>query len=224
MLQRNGDEFLHGSMSRVETKGVGRTGQGRSRALLVEAVALLDDVVFALPAAAQGADLGIGVEVKFVGRLREDDGADVAAFHDQRGLPGQALLLGDEEFANGGNLCDQGDAFVNPAFADVREGVDPGDAENEFAILEAGFDSGGLDDPRNSLGIQERDVPLLKVPGDPPVHGAGVDVDVTETLGELARKGAFAGGGGAINGDNGMNQVGHVIWPIREARRMDVVN
>jgi len=152
----DGDEFLHGSVSRIEAEGVGRAGERRIHALQVEGVALPDDVGFALLPAALGADLGVGVEVKFVGRLREDNGADVAPLHDQRGLRGQALLLGDEEFADGDNLRDQGDAFVDPAFADVREGVEAGDAENEFAFVEAGFDSGGPDFPRDGFGVPER--------------------------------------------------------------------
>ena len=84
--------------------------------------------------------------------MRKDHGADVAPLHDQRSLPGEALLLGDEEFADGGDLRDQGDAFVDPALADVRKGVDAGDAENEFAFVEARFDSGGPDFPRDGFG------------------------------------------------------------------------
>jgi len=214
MLQGDGDKFLDGSMPGIKAEGVGRTGERRVLALLVEAVALLDDVVFALPAAALGADLGIGVEVEFVGRFRKNDGTDVAAFHDQRGLRGQTLLLGDEEFADGGNLRDQGDAFVDPAFADVRKGVKTGDAKDEFAFVQAGFDSSRLDDPRDGLSIPERDVPLLEVPGDAPVHGAGVDVDVTEASGELARKSAFAGSGGAVDSDNRMREIRHDAWAV----------
>ena len=209
MLQGDGDEFLHGSMPGVEAEGVGRADKRRMQALLVEGVTLPDDVGFALSAAALGPDLGIGIEIEFVGRLRKDHGADVAAFHDQRSLPGQVLLLGNEKLADGGNLRDEGDAFVDPGFADVGEGVEAGDAENEFAFVEAGFDPGGLDFPRDGFGVGERDVLLLEIPGDAPVHRASVDVDVTEALGELARKSAFAGSGGAVNGDNGMKQVGH---------------
>ena len=213
MSQRDGDEFLHGSMPRIEAEGVGCAGKGRVLTLLVEDVALPDDVVFALPAPALGADLGVGVEVKFVGRLRKNDRADVPAFHDQRRLGGEALLFGDEYPADGGDLRDEGNAFVHPAFADVRKGVEPGDPENEFALVQTGFDSRSLDHPRDGLGVPERNVPLLEIPGDAAVHRAGVDVDVTETPGELGAKGAFAGCGGAINGDNGMNQVGHDAWP-----------
>ena len=173
-------------MPGVEKKGVGSTGEWRMLALLVNAVALLDDVAFALIAAALGADLGIGVEVKFIGCLREDDGADVTSLHDQRSLPGKMLLLSDEKLADFGNLSDEGNAFVNLAFTDVRERVEAGNAENEFAVVEAGFDSGGLDCPRDGFSIPERDSSLLEIPGDAAIHGASIDVDVTEAPGELA--------------------------------------
>ena len=48
MSKRDGDEFLHGSTARIEAEGVGRAGEGRILALLVEDVALPDDVAFAL--------------------------------------------------------------------------------------------------------------------------------------------------------------------------------
>jgi len=214
MLKRDGDEFLHGSISRIEAERVRRAGKRRVLALLVEDVALPDDIVFTLLLTALGADFGVGIEVKFVGRLREDDRADVAPFHDKRSLPSQALLPGHKELADGGNLRDQGDAFVDLTFAHVRERVEACDAENKFAFVEAGFDSGGLDFPRDGFGIPKRDVLLLEIPCDAPVHGPGIDVNVTEALGELARKGAFAGCGGAINGDNGMRLSGHVAWRV----------
>ena len=51
----------------------------------------------------------------------------------------------------------------------------------------------------------------MEMPGDAAVHGAGVDVDVTELLGEPAGEGAFAGGGGAVDGDDWMGRLGHLI-------------
>jgi len=209
MLKRDGDEFLHGMMSRIEAKGVGRAGERRMLALLVEDVALADDVAFALRMASLRADFGAGVEVKFVGRLRKDDGADVAALHDQRGQRGKTLLLRNKKFADRSDLRDERNAFVDAAFADVRKRIEAGDVKNEFAFAEAGFDSGGMDFARDGIGILKRNFLLQKIPSDAPVHRAGVDVNITEALGELARKGAFAGSGGAVNGDNRMRKIGH---------------
>ena len=119
------------------------------------------------------------------------------------------MLLGHKNFSDRINLRHEGNAFVDLTFPDVREGIDAADVENQLAILEAGFDSGGADFPRHGLGILEGNVPLLEIPGDAPVHRAGVDVGVTKAPGKLPREGAFAGGGGAINGDNGMRLFGH---------------
>ncbi len=144
------------------------------------ASALGDDVGFALLLAAEGADLGAGVDVEFIRRLREDDGTDVAAFHDDGSVQREFLLLGDEEGADFGHLRDERDAFVDVGLARVRERVDAGEAEGEFAVSDGGFDGDRGDGVGDGGGVLKRDVALLEVPSDAAVHGAGVDVDVAE--------------------------------------------
>ncbi len=141
MLEGGGDEFLDGGAARIEAQRIGRAGERGMAPLLVQVVALADDIVFALLLAALGAHLGVGIEEEFVGRLRKDDSADVAPFHDERRLGGEALLLGDEKLADGGNLRDVGNAFVDFGFADVRERIEASDEKSEFAVAEGGLDS-----------------------------------------------------------------------------------
>jgi hypothetical protein len=209
VLEGGGDEFLDGEPAGIEADGVGRAGEWGVLALGILGVAVLDDVGFALRAAALGADFGVGVDVEFVGRLREDDRADVAAFHDERGLLGEGLLLRDEEFPDGADLRDLRDAFVDAGLADMREGIDSGDAEGEFAVMEEGFHLNGGDFAGDGVGIGERDVFLLHVPGDAAVHEAGVDVGVADTLAKCAGESAFARGSSAVDGDYGVG--GHQV-------------
>ena len=81
-------------------------------------------------------------------------------------------------------------------------------------LPESGFGADDRPDLRDGAGVTQWDILLLEVPGDAAIHRAGIDIDVTEALRELARKGALARGGGAINGDNGMREVGHAVGPV----------
>jgi len=164
VLERGGHELLDGGMAGIEEDRVGGTGQWRSGALLVDGIAFLDDIDFALSLTAKGADGGIRVDVKFVGRAREDDGADVAALHDEGRLRGEGLLLSDEKLPDFRNLRNERDAFVDAAFAGVRQWIDAGDVKKKFTVFEAGLDPGGVDGAHHGISIVKRDMLFLVTP------------------------------------------------------------
>ena len=201
----------------IEAQGVGRAEERGVDALGVDGVALVDDVALALGGAALGADGGVGIDVELVGRGGENDRADVAAFHDQRRKCGESLLLRDEQAADGADLRDVGDAFIHAAVARMGERIDAPDGEGECPVAQRGGDGRGADEGLDALDVAGVDAVVLHVPGDAAVHFAGADVDEAEAGGKLAREGAFARGGGAINGDDRMGG-GHVITQAVVAR------
>jgi hypothetical protein len=76
------------------------------RSLAIGGIAFGDGIDFTVFTAAGGTDVLGGIDVDFVGRIREDDGADVPAFHDDAGMGEVAALEIDEffsDFRNGGD-------------------------------------------------------------------------------------------------------------------------
>jgi hypothetical protein len=217
MLQRLRQKFQDLETAGIEAQRIGRAEERRVDALGIDRVALVDDVVFALGGAAPGADGGVGIDVEFVGRGGKDDRADVAAFHDERGEGGEALLLRDEQAADGADLRDVGDTFVDVAVAHMGQRVDAADGEGEVAVAQGGFDRRGADEGFHALDVAGVEAVLLHVPGDAAIHFAGTDVDEAEPRGQLAGEGAFARGGGAVDGDDGMGG-GHILTQASDAR------
>ena len=108
------DSMVWSELSR--TVAPSATMSGAVVRLLSAASRLAMESTSPIVAAAGGADVFGGIDVDFVGRVREDHGADVAAFHDDAGVVEVAALEGDEfvaDFRDGGDGGDVGvDGFA----------------------------------------------------------------------------------------------------------------
>ena len=79
----------------------------------VELVTQGDGVGKALAGAARGADFLAGVDVELQRRVWENDGPNVAAFHDEMAVRHQGTLLIDQAGAHGGHLGHVGHSAIN---------------------------------------------------------------------------------------------------------------
>jgi len=204
-----GDDGVEVERGGVDDDCAGRAGERGGGAGGVEAVAFGDGVGLAFGGTALGAGRGVGGEEKAEGGVGKDDGADVAAFHDEAGRAmregdrGLGALVVEEEAADGGKRGEAGDVGVHGFAAEVGIGGDftgegkaggaAGDLGGERELGEGGGDGGGV--VRRDAGAEEGE-------GDGAVVGAGVDVEEVEARGEGAGEGGLAGGGAAVNGDD----------------------
>jgi len=152
--------------------------------------------------AAVAADLGGGGEEEFEFGGGEDDGADVAAVHDDAFAGADGLLLLYHGAAYGGEgayvaylLGDlhAADGFFYVGAVEVGAVFAFDDAEVDGDVGE-GLCYGGC--------VMQVYCMLQEVEGDGAVHGAGVYVYVAEAPGEGFGEGAFTAGGVAIDGDD----------------------
>ena len=123
------DAAFDGVVGRVEDGGTVGDYEGGGGAVAIGGVAFGDGVDFAGIAAAGGADVFCGVDVEFEGCVGEDDGADVAAFHNDGGAVEVVALEGDEFFADGGDGGDGGDVGVDGLGAEGSAGIEAVDGD-----------------------------------------------------------------------------------------------
>ena len=153
--------------------------------------------------AAQAAGFGRGIEKNLYVGVGEDDGADVAAFHDDTAFTAEVALEVDEPGANGGVNADTGgslgDVGVANAFGDVFAVEEDAvacaiRAEDDFGIVREAFEGRGVVEVVIAQDGLER---------EGAIHGAGFKIEQAEMLREMAGDGALAGSSRAVDGDDG---------------------
>src|SRR5258708_5520758 len=188
----------------VQVDGVGRLYQRRLEAGAVASIALGDlagdgfarQVDFARTPI--GADVRAGVQEDLHRGAREYHGSDVTTLdHARCRRPGLALFL-DQRPADGGDLSDFRRSVGDLGGADGLRHVLAvqqygGSARDEF---DAGF-AGELFEP---MHVGDGDIRAQGPQRDGAVHGAGVDVQVSELVGDAAGERALAGAGRAVDG------------------------
>ena len=92
----------------------------------------------------------------------------------------------------------------NVGVIEMRRGVDPVHPDRALCPGNAKLHRGGIEQRADGLRVRGIDTVAQRQPGDGAVHRASVDIDITQPLGEQPRYGAFAGGGGAVDGDDAM--------------------
>lgn len=137
-------------MGGVDVDGAGRAGEGGGLAGGVEPVALGDGIGLAFGGPAAGALGGFGVQEEAKISVGEDDGADIAAFHDKAGKAvgggdgGLAALVGEQGGAHGGQGGEMGDGGVDGGGADLVFGDGgAGDGDGSTALVDGGAEGEG---------------------------------------------------------------------------------
>jgi len=216
-----GDDFVQSEMGGVEQDGVVGGFEGGVGAV---AVALIAGTEFAnhffglnlggrvgvrlahlahLVVAAQAADFRGGVEEDLYVGVGEDDGADVAAFHDHATRGGQLLLQADHPGTDLGMDADPGGSVGDFRVAQPGSHIDSVE-ENEIALVGGLQMDGCLGGERKQRGyVVERDARGQRLEGEGAVHGAGFKIEQAVVLGEVPGDGAFARACRTINGDDG---------------------
>jgi hypothetical protein len=144
-----------------------------------------------------------GIEKNFDIGVGEDDGADVAAFHNYTAAAAEVALEIDHPGANVGVDADArgslGDVGVADALGDV------GAVEKDAAAGAVGLegDVGVAGETLKGAGVVEVLIGHDGFEGEGAVHSAGFEVEKTEVLREMTGDGALAGAGGAVDGDDG---------------------
>ena len=161
-------------------------------AFAVGGVALGDAVGLALGRAAARADFLAGVYVEFVGGVREDDGADVPAFHDEAAAGGEAAQQTGDDAAHRGPCGDAGDAGIHAAVARMARRVGTVDVEHGLRAVFAAFEVKFFHERGDGGLVIRGDAGIEHGPGDGAVKAAAVDITATEFARELARDAAFS--------------------------------
>lgn len=204
------DRFFHRlnvEMRGIDVLRVGGLQQGRLRP---GAVTLIPNPDFAsnltgigllalegkLLMPAPGPHFGRGVEEDLHPGVGEDDGADIAALHDEIVGFGESLLLGDHFAADardGGNAGGGiGDGLIANGLGDVFA------VQQDLSGL-LQLDVGGQGKLLQAMPVIQAGANAQCPQSDGPVHGACVDVQVTQAAGDTASDGAFARTGRAVN-------------------------
>jgi hypothetical protein len=169
----------------------------------------------AIGGAAPGALVEGGVEVEFERGFREDVSADVATFHDEVAEAGAIALAFDHPVADFGDGGDVGGGGAGFGCADCLVGIEAIDEEPDVAVGAGEFGFPAAENARDGFGIVDIDVVSEAVPGQGAIHGAGIDVDVAECVGDTSGIGAFAAGAGPVDGDDDRiqrNGGGRGVW------------
>lgn len=199
-------DALNGELGCIEDVGIVRDFEWCDFAGAIGGIACGYGVDFSVVGSTVVADGGLCIDVDFVGGFGEDDGADIAAFHDYVGAFEVVSLEFHEfcaDFRYGG---DGGDVLVDGGGAEVGGGIYAIDGDGRQVAVIAAGDFHFVEGADDGWGVGGVDAELEDFPGDGAVHGAGVDHDEVETLGKVAGECAFSRGGGAIDGDR---VVGH---------------
>src|SRR5580658_8396931 len=188
--------------------GVGRGGSAgillvRSRVLLVAGVVGRRLRAGVLLVAALAARFRRGIEKNLDVGVGEDDGADVAAFHDHAAAAAEVALEIDHPGANVGVNADARGSLGNVGVANALGDV--GSIEKDATAGAVGLecDVGVAGEKLEGAGVVEILVGHDGFKGESAVHGASFEVEETEVLREMTGYRALARAGGAIDGDDG---------------------
>ena len=138
------------------------------------------------------------IEVDLEFGLREDDRADVAAFHHHAALGAERALARHEHVAHRGIARHERGRFVHVGCTDGRGDVVAVDRDDAVAQVEPGArgDRGHL-----TRGV-EGHTGVQRAPRHGAIHRAGIDVAISQRPGDGAGHGALARTGRSVNGDH----------------------
>ena len=196
-----GDHLVDAHIGGVDEQGIVCLLEGGAGALGVLAVALGNGIGDAFGSAAGGAHfLRGGHEVLVLG-VGEDDGADIAAFHDH-GLAGVVFaLLFHEQGAHSGDGGDGGDVVIRALFGKLG-------GENATFVYHGGVGAILAEAQRDagqqrlySGGVSGVHALLQGVPGHGAVHGTCVDESVTKLFCNEFGHGGFTGSCRTVDSD-----------------------
>ena len=134
--------------------------------------------------------------------MGEDDGADVAAFHDDVALRAERLLQRTSQRRMGGWTLTSDAAAV---ICGVRScSVTSAPIEQDAIAIRAGFEAHlrGVGERFERGGVAGGDAGVERLEGEGAVHGAAFEIEQAEALGESAGDGALPGTGGTIDGND----------------------
>ena len=198
-----GEGFFRVEEGIVDEGGSGGDHERGAGARLVRLVALADAVGFSLGGAAGGADFFRGIDVEFPWGFREDDTADVAAFHDEGSVFRHAAEDACEHAADFRVGRHRGDVFIDEGIAQERLGILSIDAEFERTAGGVSGNGEAEDVGGDRCFVAGIDAGVEDGPCGSAVERAAVHVGAVELFGEAAGDAAFSGGGRAIDGDHG---------------------
>ena len=185
----------------------------------VDVVALLDVLQYVgvvglhalglqLVVAALGTHLGRGGDEDLQFGVGEDDGAYVAAVHDDASVGAHTLLLADQSCTDegqGGNGTDVAGDLERADVALYVLAVQEGDGlavHQALVYVDVGHLGLQLVGLYGAVGTEESGAEGIE--GDAAVHGSGVDVDVAHGAGQVFGHRALAARGVAVNGNGNL--------------------
>lgn len=219
-----GEHLVEGELGGVKNDGIGSGTQRGFNPVAVSLVAFAeffaegfgcDGGSWRLEVASLAAGLGGCVEEELDFGVGKDDGADVAAFHDDAALTAHGALQVNHPGSDGGMDADAGGSLGDGGLAQRGGNID---AVEEDAVAAGGWlelDGGGAGERLEVPGVVGVDAGVECLAGEGAVHGAGLKIEEAEVCGKMAGDGAFAGSGGSVNRDDGFSGgrgVGHQTW------------
>ena len=149
---------------------------------------------------AEGADFGAGIEIDLDVGIRENDAADIAAFHDDAGARGDVALEFHHDAAYGWQSGDE--AGGGGDFGSANQIGDVFPVEEDAVVARVELDLGIAGKDLNTMRVIEGDLGTDRPEGSCAIHGTGVDVDCADAGGDAAGDGALSGTGRPVDGDD----------------------
>ncbi len=159
---------------------------------------------------ALGATVGTGGEEDLEGRVWKDDSAHVSTIGHEPRRAAKAALQGKQGFAHGGNGGD-GRSGLPDGFGAKLCRVENVSVQNDAARGKGHGQIGR--EPGQRVAVVQRHALLQCLPGGEAVEHARVEANEAQRLGHGGGDTAFAGGGGAVDGDDrhGPGDAGKVV-------------
>jgi hypothetical protein len=197
-----------GEMGVVQNGSTVGDHEGGVDALAVRRIPLGYGIHFPHVGAAGGADLFVGIDVDFVGRVWKDHGADVPAFHDDAGVIEVSALEADEFFPHFRDGGDGGDVGIDGLAAECIGGINAINGDGGFVGSFPAVDLDAIKHGDDCRIIRWIDFFLKRLPGDGAIHGSRIHHDEAEVPGEFAGESAFSRSGRTIDGDGEAGLIG----------------
>src|SRR5208283_1987136 len=142
----------------------------------------------------------VGIEEDLHLGFGENHGSYIAALHHDAGAAGDLALGGDEGSPHGrhGGYARSGERYFLRSYG----GADIFAIEIDSATFETELDVGFLGELFQTMHVSQVSLALQGPEGNRAVHGAGVDVDEAEAVGNTACEGTLPGPGRAVNGNH----------------------